>query len=99
MKDVKARSKTRKEVEQSFPEMHTKQNLRNKLAFDQLKQMQGQFFQGVDPRRRQEMADAGMISEDPYAMANCPTRAIHAEMLPIQFFTNQYIDSLVEVQE
>lgn len=37
------------------------------------------FFANIDPRRRQEVAEGGMLSEDPHAFANCPQRAIHAE--------------------
>jgi len=33
--------------------------------------MQG-YYEGAEPRRRQEMMDAGMIQEDPRAVANMP---------------------------
>jgi hypothetical protein len=32
----------------------------------------GEYYAGAEPRRRQEMADAGMIHEDPRAVANLP---------------------------
>jgi len=37
------------------------------------------FFANIDPRRRQEVAEGGMLSEDHRAMANLPERAIHME--------------------
>src|SRR5580692_7022184 len=32
----------------------------------------GEYYAGAEPRRRQEMEDAGMIHEDPRAVANLP---------------------------
>ena len=37
------------------------------------------FYDNVDPRRRQERADARMISEDHKAMANLSQRVINKE--------------------
>jgi hypothetical protein len=31
-----------------------------------------EYYAGMEPRRRQEMRDAGMIHEDPYSVANLP---------------------------
>lgn len=36
-------------------------------------------YANTDPRRRQELKDSNMVSEDHEAMANLPTRAIHRE--------------------
>lgn len=35
-----------------------------------------EYYAGYDPRRRQEMRDAGMISEDHHALANLPQTPI-----------------------
>ena len=48
--------------------------------------MRESFGGGVDPRRRRELADAGMVQEDPRAMANLPTQAIHAEFPSDPFY-------------
>lgn len=38
--------------------------------------VRGGHYEGMDPRRRQEMEDAGMIHEDHSAMANMPQNVI-----------------------
>lgn len=38
--------------------------------------MREAFYSNVDPRRKQERIDAGMIREDKNAMANLPRQAI-----------------------
>ena len=38
--------------------------------------MRDGFYAGAEPRRRQEMADAGMVHEDPRAVANLPQHVI-----------------------
>lgn len=65
-------------------------------AFHRLGQI-GPFYQGVDPRRNQEVADGGMIREDQYAMSNCPTEAIHREYPAFGFTFNPFMDSIEEV--
>lgn len=37
------------------------------------------FYAEVDPRRRVDLADGGMVREDRAAMANLPRQAIHCE--------------------
>ena len=49
-----------------------------------------------DPRRRQELADGGMVREDQQAMANLPRQAIHHEYPRLGYYSNPYIDSLSE---
>lgn len=48
----------------------------------------------MDPRRRQEMADGGMIREDDKAFANLPAQAIHHEYPSLGYYSTPYIDSL-----
>lgn len=47
-----------------------------------------------DPRRRQELADGGMVREDERAMANLPRQAIHHEYPRLGYYSTPYIDSL-----
>ena len=49
-----------------------------------------------DPRRRQELADGGMIREDQAAMANLPRQAIHHEYPRLKYYSSPYIGSLGE---
>jgi hypothetical protein len=41
--------------------------------------MRDAFYSKVDPRRRQEIADARLIQEDPRAMANLPTQGFQRQ--------------------
>jgi hypothetical protein len=47
-----------------------------------------------DPRRRQELADGGMVREDERAMANLPRQAVHHEYPRLGYYSSPYIDSL-----
>ncbi len=40
---------------------------------------QRMIYMNTDPRRRQELKDSNMVSEDKGAMANLPMQAIHRE--------------------
>ena len=52
----------------------------------------GEFYAGLDPRRRQELADGGMVRESKEAMANLPRQAIHCEYPTVGFYQSPYID-------
>lgn len=52
----------------------------------------------VDPRRRQELADGGMVREDRRAIANLPERASHYEYPRLGYYSNPYIDSITKVK-
>lgn len=47
--------------------------------------MYDEYYAGMDPRRRQEMADANMISEDNKAVANLPQNVIMREYPKARF--------------
>lgn len=51
-----------------------------------------------DPRRRQELADGGMVREDQSAMANLSPRAIHHEYPRLKYYSSPYIDSLARTK-
>ena len=50
------------------------------------------FYDNIDPRRRQEVADSRMLQEDHAAMANCPTRPIHREFNQNRFNQSTMFD-------
>lgn len=61
---------TRKQTRQTYDDF---KNIRQSVSVEQLahmRAMQNAFFAGVDPRRRRELADSGMVHEDHTAMAN-----------------------------
>jgi hypothetical protein len=57
--------------------------------------MYSAFYGGIDPRRRQEMADGGMVKEDPNAMSNLSDRFIHTEYPAHPYYSNPFIDDSV----
>lgn len=65
-------------------------------AYERIEDIRSAFYGGIDPRRRQEVSDGGMIQEDPKAMANCPTEALHHEYPSAGYYTTPYIDATVD---
>ena len=47
--------------------------------------MNRSFYDNVDPRRKQELADANMIQEDHTKMANCPSEGYQREFNPWKY--------------
>lgn len=66
------------------------------IAYQRIKDLNDAFYGGIDPRRRQEMADAGMIQEDQRAMANLPTQARHMQYPSLGFYSTPFIDDMKE---
>jgi hypothetical protein len=65
-------------------------------SYERVEDIRSCFYGGLDPRRRQEVSDGGMIEEDPRAMANCPTQAQHHEYPSAGYFTTPYLDATVD---
>lgn len=82
----------RKEVRSITNEMYRDAQRRDERAFERLKAISGEFYAGLDPRRRQEVADSGMIQEDHTQMANLPRQARHMEYPKAVYYTTPYID-------
>lgn len=61
--------------------------------------MENEFYAGVDPRRKIELAEGGMVREDRNAMANLPRQAIHCEYPQAPFYNSQYIDDTVRGED
>lgn len=62
-----------------YDEMERYERRLDELAYHRAQSVADSFWRGVDPRRRVEKADGGMVQEDPRAMANLSERAIHQE--------------------
>lgn len=58
--------------------------------------MRDKIFLGIDPRRRQEVADAGMIQEDQRCVANLPYEPIHEEYPCFRFYASPYNTDSIE---
>lgn len=87
---MKERAIRRKEVMKQDAEFQRDEQRRVSEAF----QRAGNISRGggIDPRRRQEAADAGLIAEDSGSMANLPRQAQHHEFNPAGYYSSPYID-------
>lgn len=69
----------------------------SELALERARLVGSSYFAGADPRRRKEMADAGLVQEDRQAIANLPTKAIHHEYPRFGYDSTYYIaDSIID---
>ena len=85
----------RHEVRAEYDEMYKLEQRRDQRAFNRTRDMENEFYAGVDPRRRQEVAEGGIVKEDLNAMANLPRQAIHHEYPQAGYYASQYIDDTV----
>jgi hypothetical protein len=90
------RQKNRREVRESTAGWERKQEERQRFNFERVDRESSDLYAGIDPRRRREVADSGMVQEDPNAIANLPTRAIHHEYSRFGFYSSPYIDDTEE---
>lgn len=73
------RSKTRKEVQSCYKVYEVKRDLVNENIYDNVDSPASVFYASIDPRRRVEIADAGMVAEDNTAISNLSGKAIIQE--------------------
>src|SRR5690349_20121454 len=52
------------------------------------------YWHGIDPRRKQEYADGGMVAEDRNAMANLSEQGYQAQYPKVAFYGSPNIDRL-----
>ena len=91
------RAVSRKEIRTAYDQMYRNEQDRDQRAFERAWDKKNRFYAGLDPRRRQEVADAGMISEDHRAMANLSPRAIHTQFPKSPYYSTPYLDSSVRM--
>ena len=89
------RAPRRHEIRDEYSSMYRLEQRRSERSFERVREMENEFYAGVDPRRRQELADGGMIREDHLSMANLPRRAIHCEYPQSQYYAAPYLDDSV----
>ena len=92
------RAKRRDEVRAEYSAMYQLEQRRDQRDFDRTRDMSNEFYAGVDPRRRQEVADGGMIREQRDAIANLPRMAQHHEYPQAGYYSSQYLDDTVRGQ-
>jgi|SRR6266850_2814374 len=83
----------RHEARDVYPEIYKLSQKRDQRAFARPRDLEGEFFAGLDPRRRQELADGGMVQEDHRAMANLPREEIHHEYPQAGYYFTPFIDA------
>lgn len=98
MSDIarKGRAISRKGIKSRYRNFDIKADEYNNRAQRELAEMRSAFYAGIDPRRYQEMADGGMVQEDPNAMANLSNQFIHTEYPQVGYRTNKYLNTLME---
>lgn len=95
-KPKRSRAINRGESLRTYDNMEVKGEMHSNRAYDNVEMMYSAFYAGLDPRRRQEAADGGMVKEDRTAMANLSNKAIHREYPPAGYYNNPYIDDSTE---
>jgi hypothetical protein len=89
------RQKSRKQVRRDTAEWDRKQAEREAFNFARVSNSASDLFAGIDPRRRQEVADSGMVQEDHTQIANLSGTPIHHEYKRFGFYSSPYIDDTV----
>jgi hypothetical protein len=86
------RSVKRIEIEEDYSAFNRDEDRSIANAYRRAREIGGEFGGGLDPRRRQEVADAGLIREDHNAMANLPRMAQHHEFPAAGYYMTPYLD-------
>ena len=89
------RSLRRGEVTRRENDMYAREKLSEALNYARFNDFNGEFYQGIDPRRKQEVGDAGQIKEDRRAMANLSNEPVHRKWEEAGFWTTPYNDDLL----
>ena len=92
----KSRAIDRDEMLSVYGNMEDKSEKYSERAYDRVGEVYSSFYAGLDPRRRQEMADGGMVKEDKVAIANLSEKPVHREYPPAGYYANPYIDDAKE---
>lgn len=87
------RSVKRAEVEKDYSAFNKDRDRCVEYAYERDRQIGGEFGGGLDPRRRMEVADGGLLREDPTAMANLPRMAQHHEFPASGYYMTPYLDA------
>lgn len=95
-KPKRSRAIDREESLTVYGNVEVKSEQYSNRAYDRVEEMYSSFYAGLDPRRRQEAADGGMLKEDTKAMANLSNTAVHREYPPAGYYQSPYIDDSTE---
>lgn len=87
----KVKTRSRNNVRSEYRAFAEKNQMRSQMMEDAAGSVYDSFYAGIDPRRRIEMADGGMIEEDQSAMANLPTKGFQRQFPRAGYESNPYI--------
>lgn len=90
------RQRNRREARESYAEWERKQEDMQRFNLERVQSKASGLYAGIDPRRRREIADAGMVQEDPNSVANLSPTPIHREYTRFGFYSTPYIDDTVD---
>lgn len=93
--NYKEHAPNRRESRDVYTAMYDLEMRRDQRAFARTQDPRSEFYAGVDPRRKQELADGGMVRESRADMANLPRTAIHCEYPRDGFYATPYLDDIV----
>lgn len=83
----------RHESREKYADLYRLSEKRDQRAFARTTDMENEFYAGIDPRRRQELSDGGIVNEDMNAMANLPVQAVHHEYPQAGYYSTPYLDA------
>ena len=85
----------RKKIREVYAQMYRNEQERDQRSLDRVMDARNEFYAGIDPRRRQEVADSGMVQEDHRAIANLSPVPVHREFPKAGYYSTQYLDDIM----
>lgn len=93
---TQGRAISRNEVLREYDVMSEKQNMYSDMRMMSVESPFSSFYAGLDPRRKREVADAGMVSEDRNAMSNLSSKPVHKQYPAAGYYTTPYLSGIVK---
>lgn len=92
----KVRDLNRAEARDRYSNFEMKRDIHQEFMYDRVQDIYSSFYAGIDPRRRNEMADGGMVQEDRNEVANLSRRFVNQEYPRAGYYSSPYIDDSVK---
>lgn len=89
-------AKSRNEMLSTYSNLEKKRDWHDQDKFREVESPFSSFYGGLDPRRRNEVADGGMVKEEHGMFSNCSDRFVNREYPRAGFYANPYIDDTVK---
>ena len=86
------RQRSRREVRNATKVWEEKQEEVQREHIARINDRRSALFAGIDPRRRQEVADSGLVQEDRNAPANLSPIPVIKRYTRFSFYSTPYID-------